>query len=343
MHRSVLSSVGRCSLAAAAAGFVALWGGGAVAGDDDEKKGEDKKEEGAKEPAPPPKPKKAPKAPAAANAEPAAESDHANFVGTFAVGFMGAAQIPFVTNVRVDTVAHTYTRPGTPPQTVQSQLSHMSADATVLNAPAVGVRYWFSEMLGVDVALGLRTFGGSITQHYARTATDESETWEADVKNQQVSQFGLLFHAGVPIALHAEKHYTFLVVPETNIGISSGTLKAVATFQDPEATQPVQVPADIKLSGLRFDMGGRVGAEIHFGFMGVPNLALQAGVGLYLSYTKISAKGGSYAAIYQPPPQTSLAGRRDTSYEQTATTVNTTVSSDPWAIFTNNISALYYF
>jgi hypothetical protein len=37
-------------------------------------------------------------------------------------------------------------------------------------------------------------------------------------------------------------------------------------------------------SGFLFEAGGRVGAEVHFGFLGLPYLAMQASVGLALRY-----------------------------------------------------------
>ena len=43
------------------------------------------------------------------------------------------------------------------------------------------------------------------------------------------------------------------------------------------------------MNGLLFNIGARVGAELHFGFIGVPELALQASIGVYLAYGQSSA------------------------------------------------------
>jgi hypothetical protein len=90
---------------------------------------------------------------------------------------------------------------------------------------------------------------------------------------------------------------------------------------------------DIKLSGMRFDLGARAGTELHFGFIGVPNLSLQASIGLYLRYDKFQAKGGGLSDGTTP----------DTAVSDTNMTWGTSVYDAPWSIFTKNVAALYYF
>src|SRR5262249_11158455 len=90
-------------------------------------------------------------------------------------------------------------------------------------------------------------------------------------------------------------------------------------------TNPTPGLADTDQNGLAFDLGGRVGTEIQFGFIGIPELSLQASVGLSLSHQRVKATtGGDYT--------------RDAR-----TSVMTTLQAAPWAIFTNSITALYYF
>jgi hypothetical protein len=158
-------------------------------------------------------------------------------------------------------------------------------------APAIGVRYWLNRSIGIDAGLGFGfTTGSSEAVNAATTTTVD-----------QPSRFGLLLHGGVPFALAAGKHYTFEFIPELNVGFGTGTIKQVGN----------PAPPDVNLSGLKLDLGARVGAEVHFGFIGIPELALQASVGLFL--------------------------RRE-SWKS-----STTVNCEPWAIFANNISAIYYF
>ena len=112
------------------------------------------------------------------------------------------------------------------------------------------------------------------------------------------------------------QHHTFQIVPELNLGYGSQTVKAPAGSNGD----------DTKNSGFRLDIGARAGTEVQFGFIGLPNLALQATVGVYFSYQSITTKTGDNS-------ETSAS----------ATSLSTSVQSAPWAIFTNNISALYYF
>jgi hypothetical protein len=60
--------------------------------------------------------------------------------------------------------------------------------------------------------------------------------------------------------------------------------------------------------------------------MGVPQLSLVATVGLYIHDTSWG---------YSPPMGGSSGGQ--------SLTVGTSVQNNPWSIFTDNISAVYYF
>jgi hypothetical protein len=254
-------------------------------------------------------------------------SDHDRFVGSFALGYMGSSLIPFVGDAVV----------GTDPATFPGTVAVMNVTPAAVYAPAVGMRYWFTDMFGLDVGLGFRSYSGTVKYKVADpnppgAAAPVVVTYEQD----KVNQLGFLLHAGVPIALSAEDHYVFELVPEANIGFASGKIKD-KPYVTP-GTVPPPAQGDIKLSGFRFDIGLRAGAEIHFGFMDIPNLALQAGIGLYFSMERFKADGGSL-----PDPANPALSRPNTTYQDSSTTISTSVNNDPWAIFTNNISALYYF
>jgi hypothetical protein len=79
------------------------------------------------------------------------------------------------------------------------------------------------------------------------------------------------------------------------------------------------------LSGLLLEIGARAGAEIHFGFMDLPNLSLQGTVGLVVRHE---------SRTVTPP------GGMDFSVGSTV--LQTTVGNEPWDIFTGNITAIYY-
>jgi hypothetical protein len=167
-----------------------------------------------------------------------------------------------------------------------------------VSAPVIGARYWFQRRLGIDLALGLALSSGSFSANSANGSAPTS--------------FGFAAHVGLPIALLAISHYVFEVVPETLIGFTTGTV--------PGSGAPNQT-----VNGFRLDAGARAGAEIHFGFIGIPQLALQGSVGLYFSFQSYGWKQSGNSASVQ------------------SETLTTNVGANPWAIFVNNIAALYYF
>lgn len=177
-----------------------------------------------------------------------------------------------------------------------------------LQAPTVGVRYWLNEGMGIDAGLGLAFRSGSTEGKAGATTTTVDKP----------SAFGAIVHVGVPIVLGTPgKHYTFTVIPEANLGYGSSTVKG-------QAVNGV-APPDLNLSGLLINVGARLGAEIQFGFIGIPELALQGSVGLALT-------------------RTSTTGKQDQA-EGTNTDLglSTNVQSSPWGLFTNSVAAIYYF
>ncbi len=172
-----------------------------------------------------------------------------------------------------------------------------AADPVSVDAPVIGARYWLDPLIGIDAGLGMLLSAGS--NKVGNVSTD----------SQGYTVF--ILHGGVPLALAGSKHFSFQVVPEANIGFSSSQRAAGGD----------------KLSGFHLDLGARAGAEVQFGFIGIPELSLQAGVGLALTYDRVKA--------------TPAAGGDATV--QSRTSLGTSVGDNPWNIFTGNIAALYYF
>lgn len=210
-------------------------------------------------------------------AAPAAEgpSDHEQVVGHLAVGYFGASQVPV-------------------------------AGIGAVTAPFVGIRYWMSDKIGLDLSLGFRTQSGST----------EAVTGNTNVTTDQPGVLAAGVKGGVPIALAYGKHFTFTVVPELMLAGGTSTLKQNGA-------------PDTSRTGSRIELGARAGAEIQFGFIGIPQLALQGSIGL--NFSRVATKTS----------QDQPTGTVTTSSQTMA--VGTTVQSDPWALFTNNIAALYYF
>jgi hypothetical protein len=165
---------------------------------------------------------------------------------------------------------------------------------TLVQAPVIGVRYWLSDMLGIDAGLGFAINSGS------------TETAGTSVDNPSARAF--ILHGGVPISLASAGHFSFQVVPELNVGFAGASSTVMGT--------------DVSVSGFHLDVGARAGAEIHFGFIGVPQLALQGGVGLRMN---VDSTGSDPA-------------NNGTSNFS----IGTNVGDNPWNIFTSNVAALYY-
>lgn len=205
--------------------------------------------------------------------------DHERVVGRLAVGFLGAATVPVGS-------------PGGAPVTVDT-----------VTAPALGVRYWLGDLVGLDVGVGIGYLGGTATTGMTSTPVDNA--------------FAMNLHAGLPLAVFHEEHYKFLIIPETNFGFSTGTAFGASPDQDRGR------------GGILFQIGGRVGTEIHFGFMDVPQLSLQASVGLFFEYIGATVGQSNSGAT----PETSVA-----TYG-----LGTSVQGEPWDILLGALNALYYF
>ena len=173
----------------------------------------------------------------------------------------------------------------------------IGAAVTDLTIPAIGLRYWVGPKMAVDVALGLGWTGGSYEA--AGSTLDKNPIW------------GFILQGGLPFALSTHRHVSFQVIPFAAVAhggtsIGTGTAKSDA-------------------SGTRVDIGARAGLEVFFGFIGVPELALSATVGLQFEMRKYSLE---------------MAGM---SRSDTTLGISTTVQNSPWDIFTGNVAARYYF
>lgn len=160
-----------------------------------------------------------------------------------------------------------------------------------LVAPVIGARYWLDNMIGIDAGLGFNFSSGSV-----------NDTDKAGVTV-------MLFHAGVPLNLADAGHFSFQVVPEATIGFANVGEDAAGVSHD----------------GFLLSLGARAGAEIHFGFMNIPQLSLQGSVGLYLRHQHRGTEQGG------------------AEVSNNSFTIGTTLGNNPWDIFTSSISALYYF
>jgi len=172
-----------------------------------------------------------------------------------------------------------------------------------IDAPVIGMRYWLDPMIGIDAGLGLLFSGGSVKN-------------PAGTSNDLQGYTVFVLHGGVPLALAGSKHFSFQVIPELNLGFSSSTIAGMGGGPETD------------LSGFHLDVGARAGSEIQFGFIGIPELSLQAGIGLAFNYDRL---------------KNTVKSNPEASTTVSRTSLGTSVGDNPWNIFTGNIAALYYF
>lgn len=173
-------------------------------------------------------------------------------------------------------------------------------------APIIGIRYWLDQMIGLDLGVGFFTEGGT---------TEYQPPAGPSVSTDVAARTAFAIHGGVPLSLASSGHFSFQLVPEINIGFATRT-------QDLN-------PGERTDSGVGVDVGARIGAEIHFGFMGIPELSLQGTVGARIEFVQVEST-------------TEVGGTSETA-TQSAQQFRTTVEEEPWDAFTGNIAALYYF
>jgi hypothetical protein len=168
--------------------------------------------------------------------------------------------------------------------------------------PIVGIRYWLTSAFGVDAGLGFFTMSSALRNEAGTATTTEGPT-----------RTTVLIHAAVPISLAEAGNFSFLVIPELNVGLGMGGVKASMGN------------ASTDLSGFLIEGGLRAGAEVFFGFIGIPQLSLEGTVGAFFSSSsgKVSQGGGS---------------TRFSTFVFSTSSV-----AQPWDIFRKDIAARYYF
>jgi hypothetical protein len=119
----------------------------------------------------------------------------------------------------------------------------------------------------------------------------------------------------VPIVLGGSQHFSVQVTPELEVGFGSGSIKP----------PPGSMAPTTDLSGFLLQAGARAGAELYFGFIGVPQLSLDASVGLFLRSTSAKTSAGN------------------ASTKNSELLISTSAINNPWDIFRSNVAARYYF
>jgi len=176
-----------------------------------------------------------------------------------------------------------------------------------IETPLVGIRYWFSPVAGLDIAAGAMTV----------TTEDKSKTSTSSVTTPQGSAASLMAHIGVPLSFHHSQHHSIQLIPQMELGYAHGE-------KDPPSPNPSNQLKQTN-NGVLLQAGVAVGAEVHFGFMGLPHLSLDATLGIFSSYSYCKGEVGTASA------------------ERTQVLFSTSNVNNPWDFFRSNIGARYYF
>lgn len=243
------------------------------------------------------------------------KSDHSLFVKRYGVGFMGTSSLPVP-------VCTSRSLSGSSPNSISFPCS-----GAQMSAPMLGVRYWLSERVGVDVGVGLGFT--SLDVENSQLSDSSHSYYESNEVRDDFTYLGGGLLLGLPIALANTGHFSFQIIPELKLAYAQGS------WTDDYPTSPKR--NEIVVSAWQLGLGARVGAEIHFGFMGLPQLALQGGVGIHGSYTS--------RYHFQKTTDTSQGDVENSLLEgrQNDWKLGTQKNGDPWGIFTGQVSALYYF
>jgi hypothetical protein len=237
------------------------------------------------------------------------DSDHDQVVGSLGVGYLG------MRSMAVGCVATAGA--GCVPV---AGATLGGAGTQQIGAPVVGIRYWIDPTIGIDAGIGMAIGGATLTNNAPQGGAPNGDV-------PQPGFYAFIIHAGLPLALASSGHYSFQIIPEANVGFGGWSVDRPIPPAGPQ-------PQGFTGSGFHLDVGARAGAEIQFGFIGLPKLALQASIGLLFSMNNTSIKDKENAAVLP----TSV-------YESKGSQIafGTTVQDNPWNIFTTNVAALYYF
>ena len=172
-----------------------------------------------------------------------------------------------------------------------------SLGAVRVSAPILGVRWWFRDSrLGLDLGVGAMVTGGSETGSFSNTPSLQ-----------------LVAHAGLPIAVASTQHVIVLLAPELRAGYS--TLLNDGSFE---------------LSGSLLELALRGAVELFFGFIGVPELSLEAAI--RIGFIREAQSVANFAPLGPGNMLTNETYRFSTS-----------LSGDPGSIVASTLSLKYYF
>lgn len=152
----------------------------------------------------------------------------------------------------------------------------------------LGARVWFRRNLGFDFALG-----GAVSTGSGPTT------------------FGVAARASLPIALLVDKHVTVFTAPSLGYSLAGETIPSVAAVSP--ITGAARTPPDTHHRGMSFTLGAHVGAEVHFGFLGITRLALVGAIGLEARHARTQTNAAGPPTTLDPDPRATTTRSQRTS------------------------------
>lgn len=222
--------------------------------------------------------------------------------GRFGLGFVGTHLVP----VGYGAPSGTAEMPGILP------LGGSASFQQIVSVPTIGGLYWTQvafgpvKALGVAVGLGMSSTGSGV------------QTESPGQNPQSLAAppiFGMVVHLGMPMAISSGEHILISLAPEATFGFTSGLARPIAGVTAPPAA----------LSGSSVRIGARAAAEIFLGFIGLPEVSIEAGFrfGVAVDSASVTVGGAKYTAG--------------------STLLVTSLEGTPWNVFTSTIAARYYF
>lgn len=140
----------------------------------------------------------------------------------------------------------------------------------------VGIRYWLNSSLGIEggIAFGIGSGSVSNTDFVAGRGNSTTPT-------DQPNYFGIGLQAGLPIVLADSKHVSIHLAPYLGFHYASSAIQRSPT---------TMTTVDESASTFMLSLGANLAAELQFGFLGIPQLGLQAQFGLGMRYISQSVR-----------------------------------------------------
>lgn len=232
-----------------------------------------------------------------------AGTDHGSHVDSLGLGFIGARFVPSAVG-------------GEGPTVVLSDEGDavVSIEPDEVTVPIFGLRYWMGPRVGVELGFGFNVAGGSVSREIPNPDPARSRT----VEFASPSTSAVAGHVGLPISLYSVSHLNVLLLPEIDLGYSASTVDSFELSTTGEWL-------DLKLAGFLFGAGARLGAEVGWGFIDLPQVTLQVAWGLRMEYRRSTGRIG------------------DASMTVSSTQLGTSWYDDPWQLLAGNIGVYYYF